>query len=146
MAGAETAELGPCDAVLIVVAQSDFLPGGALSVKEDGGVIPALNRSIEAATAGGATVIASRDRHAQGHASFQGSGGPWPEHCVQETPGAAFHPELMLPAQALIVSKGDDHDRDAYPAIQETGLADQGEKVDCRVHSQTLEHRRCACR
>ncbi len=116
-------ELGPRDAVLIVDVQNDFFPGGALPVKEGENVVPALNRWIEAAQAGGATVVASRDWHPRGHASFQKSGGPWPAHCVQETPGAAFCPDLVLPVDAVIVSKGDDPKRDAYSAFEGTDLA-----------------------
>src|SRR5690349_9197046 len=98
--------LGPSDALIIVDVQNDFCPGGALPVPEGDRVVPVLNRWNEAASAGGATVVASRDWHPAGHVSFRERGGPWPPHCVQDTKGAAFHPGLRLPADVLIVSKG----------------------------------------
>ncbi len=125
MPGGKPAQLGPRDGLLIVDVQNDFFPGGALPVKGDRGVIPVLNRWIEAATTGGAAIIASRDWHPPGHSSFQGSGGPWPEHCVQGTAGAAYCPELQLPPDALVVSKGQHPDRDSYSDFEETDLADQ---------------------
>jgi nicotinamidase/pyrazinamidase len=51
-------------------------------------------------------------------AHFQAYGGVWPPHCVQGTPGAAFHPGLAPPAEAVIVSKGMDPEQDAYSAFQ----------------------------
>ena len=116
--------LGPSDALIVVDVQNDFCPGGALPVLEGDQVVPVLNRWIEAASAGGARVIASRDWHPAGHVSFRERGGPWPPHCVQDTKGAAFHPGLRLPAGALIVSKGSDRDRDEYSAFGGSSPAD----------------------
>jgi nicotinamidase/pyrazinamidase len=117
-------KLGPADAVIAVDVQNDFCPGGALPVPEGDQIVPVLNRWIEAAQAGGAAVVASRDWHPPGHVSFQERGGPWPIHCVQHTPGAEFHPELRLPDDAILVSKGAALDRDNYSAFDETGLAE----------------------
>ena len=87
--------------------------------------MPVLNRWIDAARAGGAVVVASRDWHPTGHVSFRERGGPWPSHCVQGTDGAAFHPALRLPDDAWIVSKGTDPDRDAYSAFGGEPLAEE---------------------
>ncbi len=110
--------LTPRDALLVVDVQYDFLPGGALPVPDGDAVIPVLNRWLAAARTGGALVCASRDWHPPHHASFRERGGPWPPHCVQGTPGAAFPPELALPPDAVIIDKGTDPDRDAYSAFQ----------------------------
>ncbi len=117
--------LGPSDALIVVDVQKDFCPGGALPVPEGDRVVPVLNRWIDAARAGGAVVIASRDWHPAGHISFRERGGPWPPHCVQETDGAAFHPGLRLPEDAWIVSKGTDPDHDAYSAFGGKPLAEE---------------------
>ena len=111
------------DAVIAVDVQNDFCSGGALAV--DGGeeVIPVLNRWLAAAARQGVPVVASRDWHPVCHCSFQEQGGPWPPHCIQDTPGAAFHPDLELPARTVRVSKGTAFDRDAYSAFDDTGLA-----------------------
>ena len=98
--------LGPTDALIVVDVQNDFCPGGALPVPEGDRVVPVLNRWIEAARAGGAAVVASRDWHPPGHVSFRERGGPWPAHCVQGTDGAAFHPGLRLPADAAHRQQG----------------------------------------
>jgi len=116
--------LGEKDALVIVDAQNDFFPGGALAVEGADEVVPVLNSWIERAEAAGAFVVASRDWHPEGHVSFQSEGGEWPPHCVQGTNGAAFHPDLRLPAETRIVTKGDNPRFDQYSAFDRTGLAE----------------------
>lgn len=113
------------DALLIVDVQNDFCPGGALAVEDGDRVIPVLNEAIKAAREAGVPVIASRDWHPEGHCSFEAQGGPWPEHCVQDSRGAAFHPDLALPDDAEIVSKGQSLERDQYSALDGTGLGER---------------------
>ena len=115
-------DLDSDDAVIVVDVQRDFCPGGALPVAGGDEVIPVLQRWIDAAAARGATVVASRDWHPPGHASFAARGGPWPPHCIQGTPGAALCPGLRLPLGALVVTKGADPDTDQYSAFDRTGL------------------------
>jgi len=115
--------LFPSDALLIVDVQQDFCPGGALPVPEGNAVVPILNAWIARAVTGGAAVVASRDWHPVGHPSFVPHGGPWPPHCLQDTPGAAFHKGLHLPHETILVSKGTRFDKDQYSAFDETGLA-----------------------
>ncbi len=116
-------DLGPGTALIVVDVQRDFCPGGALPVPEGDAVVPVLNRWITAAEEAGALLVFSRDWHPRGHPSFAAEGGPWPEHCLQDSPGAAFHPALRVPAEAYIVSKGTRFDKDQYSAFDETGLA-----------------------
>jgi nicotinamidase/pyrazinamidase len=117
-------ELSGHDALLIVDVQNDFCPGGALPVAEGDQVVPVLNRWIDAARQGHAQVVASRDWHPRHHISFRERGGPWPAHCVQDTPGAAFRSDLRLPADALIVSKATAADKDNYSDFVDTDLAE----------------------
>jgi len=118
-------KLGPGSALVLVDVQRDFCPGGAVPVPDGDAVVPVANRWIELARAEGVPVIASRDWHPAGHISFEQRGGRWPPHCVQDTRGAAFSRELGLPADAIIVSKGERPDRDAYSAFDGTGLAER---------------------
>jgi nicotinamidase/pyrazinamidase len=111
------------DALLIVDVQPDFCPGGALPIAHGNDVVPVLNRAIAAAVAAGVPVFASRDWHPREHLSFVERGGPWPPHCLQDSPGAAFHPNLRLPVDVRIVTKGTRFDKDQYSAFDETGLA-----------------------
>ena len=113
------------DALLLVDVQNDFCPGGALAVEDGDAVVPALNDWIAAAQQGGAPIFASRDWHPPDHLSFAARGGPWPPHCVQDTPGAAFHPDLDLPEDAVVVSKADRADHEAYSAFDGGELAEQ---------------------
>ncbi|WP_416137806.1 nicotinamidase [Halomonas sp. HK25] len=115
-------DYGPGDALLVVDMQNDFCEGGALAVAGGSALVPGINAEIDAAQAAGALVIASRDWHPVDHLSFSHRGGPWPVHCVQDTPGAAFHPDLALPAGAIRVSKATAFDADAYSAFDGTGL------------------------
>ena len=86
-------------------------------------IVPVLNHWIAGAHARQVPVVATRDWHPVHHVSFSEQGGPWPVHCVQDTKGAEFHPDLDLPADAIRVSKGTRFDEDAYSAFQHTGLA-----------------------
>lgn len=116
---------GPGDALLVVDLQNDFLPGGALGIAGGGATLPVANRLIATFAAGGLPVFLSRDWHPPDHCSFRDRGGPWPSHCVAGSPGAAFAAQLDVPADAGIVSKATDRDREAYSALDGTGLQSQ---------------------
>jgi nicotinamidase/pyrazinamidase len=111
------------DALIVVDVQRDFCPGGALAINHGDQVVPVLNRWVKAAVAAGVPIYASRDWHPVRHPSFVAFGGSWPAHCLQDTEGAGFHPDLLLPDSAVIVTKGVRFDRDQYSAFDETGLA-----------------------
>jgi nicotinamidase/pyrazinamidase len=113
------------DALLVIDMQVDFLPGGALGVAGGHEVVAPINHLIALYGAAGAPVFASRDWHPEDHCSFQAQGGPWPPHCVADTPGAAFAAELALPDDAVVISKADTAAVDAYSAFAGTDLAAQ---------------------
>jgi nicotinamidase/pyrazinamidase len=108
------------DALIVVDAQRDFCPGGALAVPHGDQVIPAINRLLAMTDW---LTIATRDWHPPDHCSFKGQGGIWPAHCVAETDGAAFHPELQTSRIRHVVSKAVTKDSESYSGFQETGLA-----------------------
>ncbi len=118
-------QLNSHDALIVVDVQNDFCSEGRLAVSGGDEVVPVLNRWIERATQSGALVVASRCWHPPGHISFKERGGVWPEHCVQESAGAEFHPDLKLPESAIIVSKGADPDKDNYSVFDATGLGER---------------------
>ncbi len=105
-------------ALLVVDVQRDFCPGGALAISEGDTIIPALNRYIELFTSRNLPVFVSRDWHPEQTEHFEKHGGAWPVHCVQNTPGAAFHPDLQLPASVMVLSKGFKPGEDGYSAFQ----------------------------
>jgi len=113
----------PGDALLIVDLQNDFLPGGALAVPNGDAVIAPLNAAIAAFEAKALPIIATRDWHPQDHISFAAQGGPWPPHCMAGTAGAAFTGALKLPPSAIVISKADTPEVDAYSGFQGTELA-----------------------
>ncbi len=125
MSGEEQNRFERGDGLLIVDVQVDFCPGGALAVDEGDRILPVLNRSIEAAAGTGIPIYASRDWHPQDHVSFAEQGGEWPPHCLQDTEGAAFHPDLALPGGTVKVTKGVRFDQDQNSAFDQTGLADR---------------------
>lgn len=114
--------LRPGDALLVVDVQNDFLPGGSLAVPVGDRVVAPLNRCIARFEARGLPVVATRDWHPAAHCSFVDQGGLWPPHCIAETAGAAFAPELRLPAGTLVVSKARGVERDAYTGFDDTDL------------------------
>jgi nicotinamidase/pyrazinamidase len=111
------------DALLVIDMQVDFLPGGKLGVPNGHAVLAPVNRLLNLFDSRDFPIYASRDWHPANHCSFAERGGPWPPHCVADTPGAAFSDQLDLPAGAIVVSKGDTADADAYSAFNGTGLA-----------------------
>jgi nicotinamidase/pyrazinamidase len=111
------------DALVVVDVQRDFLPGGALAVPGGDAVVPVLNEYLGAFSALHLPVFATRDWHPPQHCSFHAQGGPWPPHCMADTPGAGFADGLRLPAQAEIVSKGVALEPDAYSGFAGTDLA-----------------------
>ncbi len=115
-------------ALLIIDVQNDFCPGGSLAVPEGDVVVAPLNRLAAAFAARGLPVLASRDWHPAHTSHFKAWGGVWPPHCVQHTPGAAFHPRLALPHGAVVVSKGTEADSDAYSAFQ--GVTPEGTTLE----------------
>ncbi|MBB3232326.1 isochorismatase family protein [Halomonas stenophila] len=112
------------DALLVVDMQNDFCEGGALAVDGGNALVADINAEITTAHQAGALVVATRDWHPVDHVSFAHRGGPWPVHCVQDTEGAAFHPDLRLPADTIRVSKATAFDADAYSGFDGTGLGD----------------------
>lgn len=117
--------LAPGDGLLVVDVQNDFCPGGALPIPEGDEVVPVINEWIAAARSLSLPVYFSRDFHPQQHPSFQGHGGEWPVHCLQDTWGARFHNDLNIPEEALFVTKGVRFDKDQNSALDETGLTHQ---------------------
>jgi nicotinamidase/pyrazinamidase len=124
-------------ALLVVDVQSDFCPGGTLAVPDGDRVVGALNRHIEDAVAHGVPVYASRDWHPRVTRHFEPHGGPWPPHCIQGTAGARFHPELRLPAEAVIVTKGEEPDRHGYSAFEGHTPSGKALLADLREHGVT---------
>ena len=105
-------------ALVIVDVQNDFCPGGSLAVAGGDRVAAPLARLAARCAAAGLPVFASRDWHPPDTAHFQNAGGPWLVHCVRDTPGAELHPDLVLPPEAVILSKGVDPQADGYSAFE----------------------------
>lgn len=134
--------LRPTDALLVIDMQIDFLPGGALAVKEGDQIIPTINELAARFD----HVVLTQDWHPSGHISFAsthpgkqaftdtaeaayGAQTLWPDHTVQGTRGAELAPALDIPHAELILRKGFRKDIDSYSAFVEndkctrTGLA-----------------------
>jgi nicotinamidase/pyrazinamidase len=109
-------------ALIVVDVQRDFCPEGALAVNDGDKVVPLLNEVVEAFSKAGLPIYFTRDWHPPNHISFTSQGGPWPQHCVQDTLGAEFHPDLKVLPGAIIISKGDKPMVEAYSGFQGTRL------------------------
>src|SRR3979411_14570 len=128
------------DLLLVIDVQNDFC-SGALAVSDGDAVVPVVNRLTERFEPG----VLTQDWHPSGHSSFAtshpgaapfatismpyGEQTLWPDHCVQGTPGAAFHPQLATVRAELVIRKGFRPEIDSYSAFYEndrrtpTGLA-----------------------
>jgi nicotinamidase/pyrazinamidase len=118
-------------ALIVIDVQNDFCPGGALAVAGGDDIVPGINALMSEFAA----VILTQDWHPAGHSSFASSHagkapfevtgmpyGPqvlWPDHCVQGTPGAAFHAGLDTDRADMIVRKGYNPAIDSYSAFFE---------------------------
>jgi nicotinamidase/pyrazinamidase len=129
------------DALLVIDVQNDFCPGGQLAVVGGDGVVPVIQQIAPLFE----HIILTQDWHPAGHGSFAsahagkqpfeqielscGEQTLWPDHCVQGSAGAEFHPALHLPQAELILRKGFRREIDSYSAFFEndretaTGLA-----------------------
>lgn len=112
-------------ALVLVDLQNDFCAGGALAVPDGDAVIPVANRWMPRAD----RVVATQDWHPAGHGSFASAHGRapyslgelaglsqvlWPDHCVQDTAGAAFHRDLDVARIHRVFPKGTRPDVDSY--------------------------------
>lgn len=118
-------------ALVVIDVQNDFCPGGALAVEGGDEIVPIVNRMI----AEFPHVILTQDWHPPGHSSFASSHdgmepfqtiempyGPqtlWPDHCIQGTKGAMFHPDLVWTRGELVIRKGFRKPIDSYSAFYE---------------------------
>lgn len=109
-------------ALIVVDMQVDFCEGGALAASHTDRIIQPVNDLIKDYAEKGKPVIFSRDWHPENHCSFKDNGGQWPVHCVSGTHGAEFHPDIQIPALAILVSKAINPDSEAYSAFEGTGL------------------------
>ncbi len=122
-------------ALLVIDVQNDFCPGGALAVEDGDAIVPGINALMQ----DHAAVILTQDWHPAGHSSFasqhpgkkpldliEAPYGPqvlWPDHCVQGSDGAAFHPDLVTDRADLIIRKGFRKAIDSYSAFFENDHA-----------------------
>jgi nicotinamidase/pyrazinamidase len=129
------------DVLLVIDVQNDFCAGGSLAVPGGDDVVPLINEIAKDFR----HVVLTQDWHPPGHLSFASSHkgreafsqidlpyGPqtlWPDHCVQNKPGAALHKGLNIPQTELVIRKGFRREIDSYSAFFEndhktpTGLA-----------------------
>jgi nicotinamidase/pyrazinamidase len=129
------------EALIVVDVQNDFCPGGSLAVAGGGDIVPLINEMI----AGFEHVVLTQDWHPVDHSSFAsnhpgrqpfetttmpyGEQTLWPDHCIQGSGGAAFHPALKWAKAELVLRKGYNRQIDSYSAFFEndrttpTGLA-----------------------
>jgi nicotinamidase/pyrazinamidase len=105
-------------ALIVVDVQNDFCPGGALAVPDGDAVVEAINQMAREA----AFVVATRDWHPVDHSSFSTQGGPWPIHCVQDTPGAELHPGVDQSQIDAIVDAGHLSELEGYSGFEGTEL------------------------
>ncbi|MGH9013658.1 MAG: isochorismatase family protein [Acidimicrobiia bacterium] len=94
-------------ALLVVDVQNDFAdPGGSLYVEGGENVVPLVNREVDRARSAGAAVIYTRDWHPPETPHFEKHGGKWPVHCVRETWGAEYHPDLEVAGDQIRKATG----------------------------------------
>jgi nicotinamidase/pyrazinamidase len=107
-------------ALLIIDFQNDFTPGGALAVEGGDEIAEPIKRLAGEFE----VIVATRDWHPPDHYSFQEQGGPWPVHCVRDTPGAEFHPAMSGIELDAIADVGQGRDDQGYSGFEKSDLAE----------------------
>ena len=115
--------IGKKKALIVVDVQNDFCPGGSLAVAHGDEVVAPLNKLIKEFLDRGEPVYKTRDWHPEKTKHFTDYGGTWPVHCVQNTPGAEFHSDLLHDPRITVISKGIDESADGYSGFDGTQLA-----------------------
>ena len=124
-------------ALVVTDVQNDFMPGGSLEVPQGDEILPVINKIQDKF----GLVVATQDWHPEDHASFASNHEGkeafdeiklegldqvlWPDHCVQNSRGADFHPELDMRSVEAIFRKGMEKNIDTY-----SGFFDNGHKKD----------------
>lgn len=117
-------EIESTDALIVVDVQNDFFHGGALPIHDARRIIRPINALLLRIE----HHVFTRDWHPQDHCSFSDSpefvDRSWPDHCVQNSPGAEFHGSLHVPIDAVIIDKGTDPNQEDYGAFENSNLTE----------------------
>lgn len=131
--------------LILVDIQNDFMPGGALAVPHGDQIVPIVNKMVKYAFSADKMVVATKDWHPAGHGSFASTHGAevmtmgkldgldqvmWPDHCIQETNGSEFHPDLEdTDLFSAVICKGLDPKVDSY-----SGFFDNAKRNSTGLH------------
>jgi nicotinamidase/pyrazinamidase len=127
-------------ALVVVDVQNDFAdPAGALSVPGGVDVVAAVNDEIAAATAAGAAVVYTQDWHPPRTPHFVTDGGPWPVHCVRDTWGAAFHPDLVVAGESVRKGRGGEDGYSGFTMRDPESGADTSTGLDELLRARGIE-------
>ncbi len=118
---------------MVIDVQNDFAdPNGSLYVRGGEDVVPVINAEIAAARSAGARVVYTADWHPPSTPHFARDGGIWPVHCVGDTWGAEFHPNLIVDGPVVRKGTGGEDGYSGFSmkdpegdTVTATGLADQ---------------------
>ncbi|MFD1803392.1 bifunctional nicotinamidase/pyrazinamidase [Mixta tenebrionis] len=123
-------------ALILIDLQNDFCPGGALAVADGDATIAVANQLAAEFHQRGEPVIATQDWHPADHGSFASVAGQtvntlgqlnglpqiwWPDHAIQQSWGAEFHPALQQEYIDMVFHKGEQRDIDSYSAFFDNG-------------------------
>ncbi|MEX5730044.1 nicotinamidase/pyrazinamidase [Rhodovulum iodosum] len=139
------------EALIVVDVQNDFCPGGALAVPGGDEIVPRVNALMDEFQ----VVVLTQDWHPANHSSFAsnhegkkpyevidmpyGAQILWPDHCVQDTYGAAFHRDLAVGKAQFVVRKGFRPEIDSYSAFFENDHETETE-LDTWLSARGVDH------
>src|SRR2546428_351370 len=116
------------------------LDGLHREVREEVGlavVDPILTRILQQTLSDGQPILFTRDWHPRETKHFKEFGGAWPPHCIQGTKGARFHPDVVIPKGAPVLSKGMDPEQDSYSGFQ--AFTDHGRDLESALHELEVD-------
>ena len=130
-------DYAPDTALIVVDVQNDFAdPAGSLSVRGAPAILPILNAEVASALSAGATVVYTQDWHPPTTPHFAKDGGIWPVHCLADSWGSDFHPDLVVDGDVVRKGVGGE---DGYSGFS---VADpqSGQRQDTELHSLLRDH------
>jgi nicotinamidase/pyrazinamidase len=127
-------------ALIVVDVQNDFAdPNGSLYVSGGETIVPVVNEEMARARDAGAFVVYTQDWHPDNTPHFQKDGGLWPVHCVQETWGAAFHPDLEVKGDVVRKGTGGEDGYSGFTIRDPTSGAEQSTELADLLRERGIE-------
>lgn len=128
-------------ALVVVDMQNDFAdPSGSLYVSGGVDLVPVVNAEVIRAVSSGAFVVYTQDWHPESTPHFEKDGGIWPVHCVMDSWGAAFHPDLVVAGPTVRKGSNGEDGYSGFTMRDPITGEEAPTELDEMLHARSVEH------